>query len=172
MSGLRDLIQSVEAAPPARSGETIYERFRSDPEALLIPVVDGDRRPVGLIERNDFFLRMAAEHGRALYARRPISCLLGEAPPLVEASEPVEGIIDRLLTDRPSDLLRGFVVVEDGRYLGGATGLQVLKVSNDNNRRSLQAVKEAKAQTEEARLFMSHIVENIPAMVFVKHSED
>ena len=83
-----------------------------------------------------------------------------------------------MLTDRPSDLMRGFVIVESGLYLGVATAMGLLKLSNANNRRSLEALKQsaqqlllAKAEAEEARLFMSTIVENMPAMVFVKDED-
>ena len=58
-------------APVARStpGADVFERFQAEPNTLALAVVDSEGRPVGLIERNAFTLRMAAEFGRALYAR-------------------------------------------------------------------------------------------------------
>ena len=64
----------ASAAAPIGSdtpGADVFDRFQSELDTLVIAVVDTEQRPVGLIERNAFTLKMAAEFGRALYARRP-----------------------------------------------------------------------------------------------------
>jgi len=179
MADFRAILKAVPPERPDTSGERLYERFRAEPDTLTIPILDAEDRPVGLIERNAFFLRMAAEYGRALYARRPISCLMDASPLMVEATSPVDRFIGETLSSRPSDLLRGFIIVDQGRYLGVATALELLQLSNDSNLRTLDALKnsadqlsKAIAEAQDARNFMSTVVENIPAMVFVKRGDD
>ena len=76
MSGvLLDLAQPSDPITPDTPGALVYERFQAEPDALAIAVVDAGQRPVGLVERTAFFLAMAGQFGRALYAGRPISLL-------------------------------------------------------------------------------------------------
>src|SRR5690349_3317498 len=66
-------------------GAEVYSRFQNDPSALVIAVIDGEGRPVGLIERNAFFLKMGAEYGRALFAGRPVTFVMG--PPNIQSAD-------------------------------------------------------------------------------------
>jgi hypothetical protein len=66
MFTLRDTVSSLVPARADTLGKTLYERFREEPDTLIVPVLDAEDRPIGLVERNAFFLRMAAEYGRAL----------------------------------------------------------------------------------------------------------
>lgn len=179
MSSFRDIAKAVRAVRADASGSSLYERFRADPDVLTVPVLDAGDRPVGLIERSVFILKMAAEYGRALYARRPISTLMDTDPLLVEADESLEAFTRRTLTDRPSDLMRGFIIVCEGRYLGVATALELLQVAHTRDLANVEALGEsarrlevARAEADEARRFMETVIENIPAMVFVKSAED
>ena len=66
MFTLRDTVSSLTPARQDVLGKSLYERFREEPDTLIVPVLDDEDRPIGIVERNAFFLRMAAEYGRAL----------------------------------------------------------------------------------------------------------
>ena len=68
MAQVLDLAEPVKPALATTAGAALYQRFECEPDVLAIAVVDPLGRPVGIVERNSFFLRMAAEYGRALYA--------------------------------------------------------------------------------------------------------
>ncbi|WP_442885668.1 putative bifunctional diguanylate cyclase/phosphodiesterase [Caulobacter sp. CCNWLW153] len=172
MFTLRDTVSSLAPARAEDLGKTLYERFREEPDTLIIPVLDADDRPVGLVERNAFFLRMAAEYGRALYANRPIEVLMDNQPLVVEADVELAAFTNDSLSYRASDLLRGFIVTDGGRYLGVGTVIGLLQAASETNRRNLDALAEAKADEERARTFMTAVVESIPSMVFVKRASD
>jgi diguanylate cyclase (GGDEF)-like protein/PAS domain S-box-containing protein len=172
MFTLRDTVSSLAPARAEDLGKTLYERFREEPDTLIIPVLDADDRPVGLVERNAFFLRMAAEYGRALYANRPIEVLMDSQPLVVEADVELAAFTNDSLSYRASDLLRGFIVTDGGRYLGVGTVIGLLQAASETNRRNLDALASAKADEERARTFMSAVVESIPSMVFVKRASD
>jgi len=172
MFTLRDTVSSLTPARQDDMGKTLYERFREEPDTLIVPVVDADDRPIGLVERNAFFLRMAAEYGRALYANRPISTLMDCEPLVVDADTALAEFTSDSLSYRASDLLRGFIVTEGGRYLGVGTVLGLLQAANETNRRGVADLAAAKADVERAETFMTAIVEAMPSMVFVKRADD
>jgi len=132
---MRSTATLIEPVLESTTGGQIYDRFNAEPEALAIAVVDEAERPVGLVERQAFFLRMAAEFGRALYGNRPITTLMDRAPLIVEAKTPVAGFLARAVTMSPSDLMHGFIIVEEGRYYGIGTALGLLVAANDESRR-------------------------------------
>jgi diguanylate cyclase (GGDEF)-like protein/PAS domain S-box-containing protein len=172
MFTLRDTVSSLAPARADDLGKTLYERFREEPDTLIVPVLDADDRPIGLVERNAFFLRMAAEYGRALYALRPISVLMDNDPLVVEADVELAAFTSDSLSYRASDLLRGFIVTDGGRYIGVGTVLGLLQAANETNRRGVEALAAAKADQERAHTFMTAVVEAIPSMVFVKRADD
>jgi len=172
MLTLRDTVAYVAPARADDLGKTLYERFREEPDTLIVPVLDQDNRPIGLVERNTFILRMAAEYGRALYANRPISGLMDAEPLIVEAAVELEAFTSDILSYRASDLLRGFIVTDGGRYLGVGTVLALLQAASEMNRRGVLALAQANASAEQARTFMTAVVEAIPSMVFVKRADD
>ena len=172
MFTLRDTVSSLTPARQDVLGKSLYERFREEPDTLIVPVLDDEDRPIGIVERNAFFLRMAAEYGRALYANRPISTLMDREPLVVYADTELASFTTDSLSYRASDLLRGFIVTEGGRYLGVGTVLGLLQAANETNRRGVAALAAAKADVERAQTFMTAIVEAMPSMVFVKRADD
>lgn len=125
----------------AMLGADVYARFEREPDTLVIPVVE-DGKPIGIIERNSFFLRMAAEYGRALYAKRPIEGLMDRDAVIVEASLSLETFCQTMLEERPSALLRGFIVVDDGYYLGVGTVLSLLQATSAASRERAEEMTE------------------------------
>ena len=135
----------IEASLPVLAdtyGSVVFDRFQSEPNTLAIAVVDDEHRPLGLVERNAFCLQMAAEFGRALYARRPISALMDCEPLLVEADAGAETFFRTIDAAELGALLRGFIVVSDGRYVGVGTALQVLQAGSALYRRRAEEMSE------------------------------
>lgn len=164
MFTLRDTVSSLTPARQDDLGKALYERFREEPDTLIVPVLDADDRPIGIVERNAFFLRMAAEYGRALYANRPISSLMDREPLIVDADTELAEFTTDSLSYRASDLLRGFIVTDNERYLGVGTVLGLLQASNETNRRGVAQI---------ARLAHYDPLTDLPNRVlFQKHLAD
>ncbi|WP_242397136.1 histidine kinase dimerization/phospho-acceptor domain-containing protein [Brevundimonas abyssalis] len=87
------------------------------------------------MERNAFTLKMAAEFGRALYARRPISALMDASPLILEGDTEAEDLFRTVDATGLSGLLAGFIVTDRGRYLGVGSGVQVLQAAGTLARR-------------------------------------
>ena len=134
MPTIEVLTERAEAVSPETPGSVVFARFESEPDTLVIPVVEADR-PVGLIERNAFLLKIATPFGHALYAGRPISHLMEVEPAVVDAGVNIDAFCDILLKSGPGALMRGFIVTREGRYHGVGTAVSLLKAVNDHQRR-------------------------------------
>lgn len=127
------LTQQAAPISPETSGAEVYARFLREPDALVIPVVE-DERPVGLVERNAFLVRIGAEYGRALYGKRPIHLLMDPEPVIVEAAMDISVFCESMLAERASALMRGFIVTDQDRYLGVGTVLSLLQATSAASR--------------------------------------
>ncbi len=122
MTLLLDIAPFSPPASPSHTGRQIYQRFEEDSDLLAIAVVDTDGRPVGLVERNDFLVRMAAQYGYALWSDRPISHWMKTEPLVADGDMTVEEFCGRVLEERPSELLQVAESAQDalaakGRFL-------------------------------------------------------
>ena len=106
-----DFVDLIAPVAPSTPGAEVFERFQSEPNTLALAVVDDDGRPLGIIERNAFTLRMAAEFGRALYARKPAESLMDRNAPVADASTSAETFFQAYDAAELGALLSGFIVV-------------------------------------------------------------
>lgn len=141
MPTIEVLTERAEAVSPQTLGSAVFTRFENEPDTLVIPVVDNGR-PVGLIERNAFLLKIAAPFGHALYSGRPVLHLMDEEPAVVEAGVSIDAFCDILLKSGPGALMRGFIVTRQGRYHGVGTAVSLLQAVNDRQRRQNEELAE------------------------------
>lgn len=140
MAKVGDFASKAAPVSPDTPGAHIVERFQNEPDTLAIAVVDADGRPVGLVERNAFTLRMAAEFGRALYARRPASSFMDPNPRVLAAAADAETLFESVDAASLGALLNGFVVTADGRYAGVGAGVHLLQAGSAIHRRRAEAM--------------------------------
>ena len=122
-----DFVDLIAPVAPSTLGAEVFERFQNEPNTLALAVVDDQGRPLGVIERNAFTLRMAAEFGRALYARKPAESLMDRNAPVAEAATSAEAFFHAYDAAELGALLGGFIVVSNGRYVGVGTALQIVQ---------------------------------------------
>ncbi|MBA4804871.1 MAG: response regulator [Brevundimonas sp.] len=135
MARVGDFASTPAPVSPDTPGAHIVERFRDEPDTLAIAVVDEAGRPLGLVERNAFTLRMAAEFGRALYARRPASSFMDANPRVLDADADAATLFESVDAAGLGALLNGFVVVSGGRYAGVGAGIHLLRAGTAVHRR-------------------------------------
>jgi len=134
MPTIEVLTERAEPVAPDVLATEIFARFQHEPDTLVIPVVD-DGRPVGLIERNAFLIKIAGPFGHALYSGRPVTYVMDSEPAVVEAGVAIDAFCDIMLKGGPGALMRGFIVTRDGRYRGVGTAVSLLQAINDQQRR-------------------------------------
>ncbi len=135
---VRSLLQDAPQLDPTVTGGAVYDLFSNDLDLVVLPVVQGGQ-PIGLVSRTAFFLRMADTHGRALFARRPITFVMDKAPLIVDKNALVSEVSRHVLNDQSSTLVDGFIITEDGQYAGIGTGISLMKLlhteGEDRNRK-------------------------------------
>lgn len=150
MPTMETLSERPQAIPPSILGSEVFARFEAEPDTLVIPVVDNDR-PVGLVERTAFLLKIAGPYGHALYSGRPISHVMDREPAVVEAGVSIDAFCDIMLKGGPSALLRGFIVTRDGLYHGVGTAATMLQAVNQRQREQNQELAEQAAVLNDTR---------------------
>ena len=150
MPTIEVLTERAEAVSPQTLGSAVFQRFESEPDTLVIPVVEAGK-PVGLIERNAFLLKIAAPFGHALYSGRPVLHLMDDEPAVVEAGVSIDAFCDILLKSGPGALMRGFIVTRQGRYFGVGTAVSLLQAVNDRQRRQNDELAEQTRVLGDAR---------------------
>ena len=148
MPTIEVLTERAEPVEPSTPASQIFARFQSEPDTLVIPVVE-DGRPVGLVERNAFLLKIAGPFGHALYSGRPVCMIMDPEPAVVEAGVRIEAFCDILVRSGPGALMRGFIVTHEGRYRGVGTAVGLLQAVNDEQRsRNQELADQARALTD------------------------
>ena len=140
MARIGDFASAAAPIGPDTPGAEVFDRFQSEPDTLVIAVIDHDRQPIGLIERNAFTLKMAAEFGRALYAKRPAAAFMDAAPRILDADADAETLFQSMDDANLGGLLNGFVVTSGGCYFGVGAGVHVLQAGNAIHRSRAEAM--------------------------------
>ncbi len=127
-------IQPISPVSPETTGAVVFERFQAAPNLMVIPVVDPEGRPQGLIERNAFMLKMAAAFGRELYAGRPVSGLMNARPVIAEADASADALFGASDAADANALMGGFIAVRGGRYVGAGSTVEILQAASAAHR--------------------------------------
>lgn len=144
MPTIEVLTERADPVSPQTPGIDVFARFEREPDTLVIPVVEHGR-PVGLVERNAFLLKIASAFGHAQYANRPILHVMDPEPAVVEAGVSIDAFCDVLLTGGPAALMRGFIVTREGRYHGVGTAGSLLQAVNELQRQqNLELAEQAR----------------------------
>jgi signal transduction histidine kinase/ActR/RegA family two-component response regulator len=144
MPTIEVLTERVEPVTAATMASEIFARFEREPDTLVIPVVDGER-PLGLIERSDFLMKLAEPLGQSLYGAREVTYVMDAEPAVVEAGVRIDAFSDIILKSGPGALMRGFIVTRNGAYRGVGTAVSLLRAVNaiqrQNNRDLTEQVR-------------------------------
>ena len=120
---------SVIEAPVASTKTTIDElalMFQADTGLHAIAVVDDDT-PVGIINRMQFINDYSQLYYRDVWGRK--SCMLhaNTAPRLIERDHNIDELVGILTSEDQRYLADGFIVTENGRYVGLGTSDQLVR---------------------------------------------
>jgi len=120
------LLTYVEPARPETSNDEVFERFSANPALRIIPVAEKGK-PRGLINRHQFIDRFAQPCQRELTGKEPCSGSMQGEPLLVEKNMPVEELSHFLAEADSRHFADGFIITEQGRYIGVASGQDLLR---------------------------------------------
>ncbi|MBU0601948.1 MAG: EAL domain-containing protein [Gammaproteobacteria bacterium] len=120
------LAMSAPAVEPGTHNLSVVQVFSEHPQLLALPVLD-QGIPVGLINRRGFMDLYAQPYHKEVYGKRPCSLFMNPNPLRVERNTPLDAMSAVLAGEDQRYLYDGFVVTENGRYCGVATGESLVR---------------------------------------------
>lgn len=120
---------SVTAAPviaPDTDNDHVAELFHEYPELHALAVID-QGHPVALLNRQVFMNHYSTMYFREVFGRRPAMDHANPHPRLIERDFNVDELVGILTSQDQRYLTDGFIVTDNGRYVGLGTGDQLVR---------------------------------------------
>ncbi len=121
------LLKRVPSVEPSCHNEDVFKMFDEDASLYSVPVVI-DGQPVGLISRYTMIDDFARPFRRELYGRRPCEMMMDRSALVVEKSASLLDLSDLILQSEPHHLSVGFIITDNGRYVGMGSGHDLLRL--------------------------------------------
>lgn len=141
-----DLCQEFPAVDAADSNSLAMEIFYARRDMGSLAVVEGDR-PIGLINRDIFLSQMSKPFHRELYDKKSCIAFMDKEPLIVDADMSIEALTFKTVEAGNKALSDGFIVTRQGRFVGLASGFQLLgavaEVQAEKNRQIMQSIEYA-----------------------------
>jgi diguanylate cyclase (GGDEF)-like protein len=106
--------------------DDVVKLFNQAPSLHALAVVD-DGRPLGLINRRAFMDQYALPYHREVFGKRPCMQFANQTPLVVERGATLEQVARLLTNDEQRYLSDGFIITDQGRYVGLATGESLVR---------------------------------------------
>lgn len=127
----RSLLTPIRPVTPGCENQTVFDRFEQDPALLVIPVVDGEGVPLGMVNRYSLIDRFARPFRRELFGRKPCTVLMDPTPIIVDHDTSIQDLGQLLGRSAGHHLLDGFIITEAGRYLGVGSSQALMALITD-----------------------------------------
>jgi EAL domain-containing protein (putative c-di-GMP-specific phosphodiesterase class I)/GGDEF domain-containing protein len=108
------------------SNDEVAQIFQAYPDLHALAVVERDR-PLGIINRQQFMDQYAKLYFREIFGRKNCMLNANTHPRLIERSHDIEELVGILTSQDQRYLSDGFIVTENGRYVGLGTGDQLVR---------------------------------------------
>lgn len=146
----RIIAEQIERVDPLTIGMDmvhVFERFRADPSANFVPVIDDNHEPLGIVRERDLKEYAYSPFGRELISNRSYGKTLHHflrTCPVADVNATAEDILQAFSTTSGTDA-EGIVMVRDLRYAGFLSAHSLLRVINEKN---LQAARDQNPLTK------------------------
>ena len=128
------LLRSMPPTLPDTCCEEVMSRFLVDSAIYALPVVDAEYRPVALVDRRGYIEFFTKPFSREIFGREGIYAFLNSGhyqtsiPIIVEDYCSVEDAAQIVIASGIEHLVSGFMVTNQGRYIGVANGHDLLNL--------------------------------------------
>ncbi len=125
------LLRPMPAVNAETSNNDVLARFHEQIDLHAMAVLDDDRRPIGLINRQNLLDRYATPFHRELYGRKACITLANPQPVCFDRRTTLEEMAQHVAGEPTRALADGFVITDEGRYIGLGTGADLLRAITD-----------------------------------------
>lgn len=147
---VENIASPVSPVSPETNAQAVLHLFLSDTSLFAVPIVDNGLAR-GLVTRASLTECLAGPNGQGIYADRPITNLMNDAPVLAEIGTPVALIAKQAADNGTSALTDGVIVTRDGQYRGMISSSALLIAVAQENAARAKAMQASRKQVERAR---------------------
>ncbi len=120
------LVVQAPTVTPASTNDEVAALLQERTDLHALAVVDG-ARPVALINRQQFMNHYATLYFREVHGRKPCIVFANSTPRVVELDCDVDQLVGILTSQDQRYLSDGYIVTDNGRYVGLGTGDQLVR---------------------------------------------
>ncbi|UIF90504.1 phosphodiesterase [Cupriavidus sp. UYPR2.512] len=121
------LLRPAPTVSPATSNDAVLRVFQDQPDLQAVAVVNDEGRPLAIISRQAFIDRYAAPFHRELYGKKACIAMANREPACFDHRTSLEEMAQILSGENTRSLADGFVITEQGRYIGLGTGADLIR---------------------------------------------
>ncbi|PKH25005.1 protein-serine/threonine phosphatase [Enterobacterales bacterium CwR94] len=147
----RDLAHQVPWVTPDTDNLDVVTLFNEHKNLVSLPVVE-QGRPFGLINRQLFLSQMTRPFFRELYDRKSCIAFMDKTPLVIEANSTLEQVADQVVACGDKTITDGFILAEEGHYLGLGLGMDLIKtvsqVQAQQHQQIMQSIEYARVIQE------------------------
>lgn len=138
-----DLAQAWPSLSPEMTCGDVFDWFQPRSDQRAAAIIDGEGKIVGIVNRLRFLARYARRYYPELFSKDTVMRLANPQPLIVDCRLPVAELGATLAFEQPDALIECFIVTENGRYLGIATGEAVMRSKVDLLTRNQEQLRTA-----------------------------
>jgi GGDEF domain-containing protein len=116
---------------PQTDHDQLATLFNAHPDLHAVAIVHDDR-PMGLVDRREFMERYAKRYFKELYGKKPCVTFANMSPRIIEREHDNEELVGILTSQDQRYLKEGFIVTDNGRYVGLGTGDQLVRTVTES----------------------------------------
>ncbi|WP_407935897.1 EAL domain-containing protein [Cupriavidus necator] len=121
------LLRPAPTVSPGTSNDAVLRTFQDQPELQAVAVVNDEGRPLAIISRQAFIDRYAAPFHRELYGKKVCIAMANREPACFDRRASLEEMAQILSGENTRSLADGFVITDQGRYIGLGTGADLIR---------------------------------------------
>ncbi|MGC3965476.1 MAG: EAL domain-containing protein [Rhodocyclaceae bacterium] len=126
------VLNEAPCVGPTTSNNELLRVFHHHPELTAVAIVSDDGHPVGVVNRRSFIDTLSLPFHEELFGRRPCTLFMDTDPILVERSASFDELADIITDEDQRYLYDGFIITENGRYVGLGTGSALVRMVTEN----------------------------------------
>ena len=110
----------------ADSNDAVARIFLQNTSLHALAVLDGER-PIGIINRAGFMNEYSKLYYREVWGRKSCAMLTNMEPRVIERNHSIDELVGILTSQDQRYLTDGFIITENGKYIGLGTGDQLVR---------------------------------------------
>lgn len=136
-STVEHLLRTQASVSENTSCVDVLDLFHNDKELFALPVLNDNNTPTGIVTRLELTEYFSKQFSKELKGKKPISTMMNTSVIIVEKETGIEDVARMILDAGMQHMVSGFIITEGSRYLGMATGYDLLNEISSRKQKQL-----------------------------------